>query len=328
MIQKDIYDKYLNLLKAELIPALGCTEPIAIAYASAKATEVLSSFPTKISVECSGNVLKNAKGVIVPATGGLKGVEASAIIGAVGGDPKNLLAVLSKVKDEDIKKTRDLVKTDYCTVKIKRGVENLYIKVFVQNGNENASVLLIDKHTNITEITKNGKVIQKRNGKSDENTVFEKKDFTVDSIYEFANQVKIKDIKEIIEIQIEMNMNIAKEGLLHSYGANVGKVLMSRSKDIKTIAKAYSAAGTDAKNGRMHTACDNQFRQWKSRNDRIHTCDQICRKSKCFKRKTLKSIGFEQYASFVSKIGYRKIICFLRSSQCCMWCRSRYIISI
>ncbi len=247
MISKELYEEYIELLKNELVPAMGCTEPIAIAYASAKARDILGALPEKIFVECSGNIIKNVKGVIVPTTGDLRGVEASAILGVVGGNAEKRLEVLMDVKPEDVEKTRELLKKDICKVSLKKGVANLYVKVSVQRGEDTVSVKIVDTHVNIVEIKKNDEIIFNNGYQASIGKSLDKKDFNVDSIYQFANTVAIADIKEVIETQINYNTKIANEGMKNSYGANVGKVLLNDSADIKTIAKAYSAAGSDAR---------------------------------------------------------------------------------
>ena len=247
MISKKLYKDYINLLKTELIPAMGCTEPIAIAYASAKAREVLGVFPDHITVECSGNIIKNVKGVIVPTTKDLRGVEASAILGVTGGNPNKMLEVLADVQPSHVAKTRELLQTDICKVVLKKGVSNLYIMVTVQHGEDIVRVKIVDTHLNIVEINKNGENIFSNESSILTNKDFNNHEFNVDSIYEFANTVNIADVKEVIETQIAYNTKIANEGMNNSYGANVGKVLMHNNSDIKTIAKAFSAAGSDAR---------------------------------------------------------------------------------
>lgn len=243
-----MYNKLLNILKRELIPALGCTEPIAIAYASAKAREVLGSMPEKIIVNCSGNIIKNVKGVIVPATKNMKGIETSAILGAVAGRPSKELEVLEDVCDEDIERTKELLEQGICKVELEEGVDNLYIQVIAQKAGEQATVTIVDNHTNITSIEKNGEIIFESNsadGKRDDYTV---DDLSVNSIYNFANTVKIEDVKETLDRQISYNTLIANEGLTHKYGANVGESLIRNyGDDIKILAKAYAAAGSDAR---------------------------------------------------------------------------------
>ncbi len=248
MIDKRIYRKYVNVLRKELVPALGCTEPIAIAYASAKARETLGRFPEEIVVECSGNIIKNVKGVIVPTTENLRGVEAGAILGAVGGDAGKKLEVLSSVKAEDVEETRRLLSGNLCTVVLKKNVENLYINVAMKSGDSTASVLIVDAHTNIVEVKKNGEVLFQDDYDLSSAAELSKEDFNIERIYEFANTVRIEDIEKIINAQIELNSAIANEGLSRNYGANVGKILILNGKnDVKTLAKAYSAAGSDAR---------------------------------------------------------------------------------
>lgn len=247
MISETVYKQYIDLLNSELVPALGCTEPIAIAYASAKAKEVLGEFPEKITIECSGNIIKNVKGVIVPTTHDMRGVEASAIVGAVGGDASNRLEVLKSVTEQDVERTRELLKTDLCEVKLKKGVSNLYISVTMKHKTDIVNVLIVDLHTNIVEISRNEEVIFKSDYQENKDKICNKDIFNVDAIYEFVNTVIIEDVIEVIERQIEYNTKIANEGLKQSYGANVGKVLLHNSHDIKTLAKAYTAAGSDAR---------------------------------------------------------------------------------
>jgi len=247
MISEAMYKQYIDLLEGELVPALGCTEPIAIAYASAKARDALGAFPDEIIVECSGNIIKNVKGVIVPTTHNMRGVEASAIIGAVGGDAEKKLEVLSGVTETDVEKTRELLSCNLCKVILKKGVSNLYINVFMKRDEETSRVLIADTHTNIVEVEKNGEIIYKNEYKKSDDKTYDKEIFHVDMIYEFANTVNVNDVEGVIGRQIEYNTKIADEGLKQSYGANVGKVLLHNSHDIRTLAKAYSAAGSDAR---------------------------------------------------------------------------------
>ncbi len=248
MLSKKTYDMYVELLQRELVPALGCTEPIAIAYASAKAREVLGEFPYSIHVECSGNIIKNVKGVVVPTTGNLKGVDTSAIIGAVGGNAELGLEVLSDITKEHVDETRKLLDMNICKVDLKRDVSNLYIRVAMAKGDQHAEVEIIDKHTNIVKIVKNGEILFERKCVDDKQKKVRNKELCVENIYEFANTVDLKDVQEPIDRQIKYNLDIAQEGIEHDYGANVGKVIIKQHKDdIKTIAKAYAAAGSDAR---------------------------------------------------------------------------------
>ena len=243
------HQRYLEVLREELIPALGCTEPIAIAYGAAKARAVLGAFPEKIMAVCSGNVIKNVKGVIVPTTGNMKGIETSAILGALAGNAVKKLEVLSEVTSQDIEKTRRLLEEKICEVALAEGVENLYIKITVSSGQDWASVTLSEGHTNITEIVKNGEVLYKTNGiaaggagKSD------RRFLTLKGIYDFANQAEAASLKSVLQEQVDLNSRIAEEGMTGDYGANVGKTLLKAyGERVENLAKAYASAGSDAR---------------------------------------------------------------------------------
>lgn len=171
-MDKKLYDNYINILKEELVPALGCTEPIAIAFAGAKVREVLGDMPESVVVKCSGNIIKNVKGVTVPNSNGLKGIDVAAVLGIVGGDASKNLEVLSSIKQEDIDNTKILLKTDFCKCELIENVENLYIIIEAKNKKSNAVVEIRNGHTNITKIIKDGKEIFKSddNSSSDSNT--------------------------------------------------------------------------------------------------------------------------------------------------------------
>lgn len=250
-MDKKVYDNYINILEEELVPALGCTEPIAIAFAGAKVREVLGDMPESVVVKCSGNIIKNVKGVTVPNSNGLKGIDVAAILGIVGGDASKNLEVLSSIKQEDIDNTKKLLETDFCKCELIENVENLYIIIEAKNKKSNAIVEIRNGHTNITKIIKDGKEIFKSddNSSSDSNT--DRESLTVKDIYTFANEVKIEDIKDIILRQIDMNTAISKEGIDNEYGASIGKTLLKYygENDIRNKAKAYASAGSDARMG-------------------------------------------------------------------------------
>lgn len=244
------YDLYLTVLKEELIPALGCTEPITIALASAKARDVLGKFPDKIIAACSGNIIKNVKGVIVPTTGDMRGIETSAILGAVGGNAQKQLEVLSDIRPEHIEKTKELLKTGMCRVEIIHGTANLNVIITAKAGHDSAVVEIRDKHTNIARIEKNGEVIFSKNSESVVSSAegIDRTRINIDGIYDFANTVEIEDVKQLLDTQIDYNTKIAEEGLKNNYGANVGSTLIKcYGNDIDIIAKAYPAAGSDAR---------------------------------------------------------------------------------
>lgn len=246
-----LYDNFVKILKNELVPALGCTEPIAIAFAAAKATEVLGEFPDRIEMNCSGNIIKNVKGVTVPNSGGMRGIDVAAILGVVGGDASRDLEVLEGVTNADIEKTKELVEKKICTIRLVEGVANLYIEAIVKAGEHSAAVTIVSTHTNITKIVKDGEVLLDRPVEAKtEDAGIDKSQLTVKNILDFANCVDIKDIDEVIRRQVEMNTAISQEGLDNNYGAQIGKTLMHVwGRSVTTRACARAAAGSDARMG-------------------------------------------------------------------------------
>ena len=249
-MEQKIYDSFIRILKKELMPALGCTEPIALAYASAKAREILGKMPEKLTVTCSGNIIKNVKGVVVPATGGLRGIEAAALVGAVGGDASKELEVLCSVTDEDRAKVKELLEQHICQVKISDSKAKLHIIVEMEAGEDSSLVELIHSHTEIVRMMKNGQALLKRS--YSENAGDEEEEeyrfLNMENIYRFANEVNTEDVKEILDPQISYNSKIAEEGLREVYGANVGKTLVEvYGKSFEVMAKALPAAGSDAR---------------------------------------------------------------------------------
>ncbi|MGI5107216.1 serine dehydratase subunit alpha family protein [Treponema socranskii] len=251
-MDKKVYDAYVAILKTELVPALGCTEPIAIAFAAAKARDVLGSFPEKLRIEASGNIVKNVQGVTVPNSGGLKGIDVAATLGAVGGDAEIGLEVLSKITEEQIKKTKELVDSGFCTCSLVDGKDNLYIRVTAKSGEDTAVVVVSEKHTNIAYVEKNGKVlidVKSTGVKTDAGNEANKSLLSVRDIIRFADEVNIDDVRAVIERQIEYNTAISKEGLAREYGAKVGRTLekLYDKNDVRVRARAAAAAGSDAR---------------------------------------------------------------------------------
>lgn len=249
-MEKELYNKYVKILKHELVPALGCTEPIAIAYAAAKARDILGRFPESVEMRCSGNIIKNVKGVTVPNSRGLKGIDAAAVLGVTGGDAHRELEVLESVTEADIAKTRELLVRGFCTCSLIGQVENLYIVAKVMAGDEYAEVTIINRHTLITRIVKNDQVLFAMDVAEDSPGHVDKSCLNVKDILEFANQVNIEDVKEVLERQIQLNSAIAEEGLRHEYGVQVGRTLLDvYGNDVKIRARARAAAGSDARMG-------------------------------------------------------------------------------
>lgn len=245
--EDSFYSIYVQILKEELVMAMGCTEPIAISYACAKATQVLDHLPDRIVVKASGSIIKNVKSVIVPHTNGLKGIEVAAAAGALYGDADAKLEVLSRATREQIEELPEYVQNTNITVQhIEQGhVFDLEIHVYYEQ--EHASVRIVDTHTNIVQIEKNWQVIFE-----DKTTSLELKAdhsaLIMKQIWDFSQTVDIDDVKEILDRQITCNMAIANEGIHNSYGANIGHVILNMDSDcVKTKAKAYAAAGSDAR---------------------------------------------------------------------------------
>ncbi len=250
MLTIDKYQGYLATLRSELIPALGCTEPIAVAYAAAKAREVLGTRPERAELWCSGNIVKNVKGVVVPNTGNLKGIDAAAIAGIVGGDPDKGMQVLETVTEESHAEVKTLLESKFCQTRLIEGEDNLFIIAKVFAGNETAEVFIKGSHTNIFKILKNEKILLERESenRTSESTDVEQASLSVRDIIEFADNVDLDDVFDIISAQIEKNTRISEEGLRGHYGVSVGKTLLKHfGNDLKTRAKARTAAGSDAR---------------------------------------------------------------------------------
>ena len=248
-MDKKVYNTYVSILKNELVVALGCTEPIAIAYAGAKVREVLEAMPDCCEINCSGNIVKNVKGVTVPNSGGMKGIDTAATLGIVGGNVKRILAVLEDITPEQIETTQKLVKEGFCSCGLIEGVENLYIIITAYAGEESATVEIRDYHSNITKIVKNGKIIFSTDDEqSEQSSGPDKSLLNVKDILEFADCVDLSDISEVISRQIECNTAISQEGLNNPWGAQVGRTLLDTfGSDVAIRAKAAAAAGSDAR---------------------------------------------------------------------------------
>lgn len=248
-MDEKLYESYLAILKQELVPALGCTEPIALAYGAATAREVFGGLPEHMDIFCSGNIIKNVKSVTVPNSGGMRGIEAATVLGAVGGCAEKKLEVLEGVTALHREKARELLARDFCTCHLEEGVENLYIRVEMRGGGHLVKVVLCEKHTRIDHVEKDGEVLSSA---SEEETPGKKADIrrllNVRDILTFADEVRMEDIEEVIGRQVEMNTAISDEGLKNPYGAQVGRTLLAvYGDDVKVRAKARAAAGSDAR---------------------------------------------------------------------------------
>lgn len=228
----------------EIIPAFGCTEPIALAFTSARAREVLGLFPEELWIRCSGNMIKNAKSVVIPNSGGKKGIEYSALLGMLVGKSEKNLEILESVTDEQIKQAVHLYEAGVCHVDFVPRVPNLYIEAEVRGQGHSAVVAVKNSHTHVVKIEKDGETIF-----SVPETEEEKNTFTADfeEIESFARQGNIDLLRPVIEKEIEYNMAIAREGISHKWGANIGKMILEGGSDFGRIKQAYAAAGSDAR---------------------------------------------------------------------------------
>ncbi len=248
------YILYTSLLRRELVPAMGCTEPIAVAYAAAKARSLLGSIPDRVEILCSGSIIKNVKSVVVPNTGGLRGLEAAAAAGIAAGDPEKELEVISGVTEDKFPLIRDLMSRADIKVGHITGDRVFEILITVSGGGHTASVRITDTHTHITLLEKDGKALYEcASGEAADGIEPKHAMLTVADIYDFAKTLDIRDVKEPLSRQIAFNMAIAEEGLRNPYGASVGQTLLlfhgGDNAPVEIRARAWAAAGSDA---RMH----------------------------------------------------------------------------
>ena len=245
----ELYQAYVQILKEELLPAMGCTEPIAIAYAAAKARETLGKLPKKVLVQASGSIIKNVKSVIVPNTGHLKGIPAAAAVGIVCGQADKELEVIADVTEEGILKLRQYLENVEIRMEYLDEGFTFDIIVTVYDGEDYAKVRITNFHTNIVLVEKNGKIMEQRKVESEgEEELTDRSLLSMEKIWEFSQCVDVDDVKEVLDRQIRYNSAIAEEGLRGDYGANIGSVLLkTEGNGIRTRAKAMAAAGSDAR---------------------------------------------------------------------------------
>ncbi|HRZ91223.1 MAG TPA: serine dehydratase subunit alpha family protein, partial [Spirochaetia bacterium] len=253
MVSENIRSAYSAILNEELVPALGCTEPIAVAYAAARAREILGRMPEGLCVRCSGNIVKNVKGVRVPNTGGLKGIAAAAVAGVVGGDASRRLEVLEGVRPDQLEEVRRLLAGGYCEVSLAEGVENLFIEAEAFDGDDTAVVRIEGSHTNITLASRNGESVRHSVAAPEAGRKPESRGdatagprveggalasgaglLNIRDILEYAETADLSDVERVLADQIEMNRAISDEGLNHAWGAQVGKTLLkTRGTDVR-----------------------------------------------------------------------------------------------
>lgn len=247
--KKNLYDAYTAILKEELVPAMGCTEPIAIAYAAAVARETLGMLPDTVRISASGNIIKNVKSVVVPNTGGLRGIAAAAGAGIIAGKAEKKLEVLAEITREEIQELNAYLDTASFSVTGSQSgcVFDIYIEV--HKGEHSAEVQIQGHHTNIVKIRKNGETLFGKDYTEENQSSGEDRSLlNVKDILSYAKEVDLKDVEEVLERQIQYNTAIAEEGLHGNWGANIGKILLqSYGNSVQNRAKAMAAAGSDAR---------------------------------------------------------------------------------
>ena len=243
------YQDYVNILHEELVPAMGCTEPIAIAYAAAVARQTLGRPAQRMEVEASGNIIKNVKSVFVPNTGGLRGIPAAAAAGMVAGDPALELEVLSSIGEGEQAAIRQYLADTPIAVKLADSPFIFDIAVRAWAGEDSALVRIVNYHTNIVRVERNGQVLKEVEAQAAaEEGLTDKSVLTVEGILEFAREAALADVEDAVGRQVRYNTAIAQEGLRGDYGANIGSVLLAAyGDDVKIRAKAMAAAGSDAR---------------------------------------------------------------------------------
>lgn len=243
------YQAYIEILNEELVPAMGCTEPIALAYIASKARDILGALPDEVVVKASGSIIKNVKSVIVPNTNHLKGIPAAIVAGLIAGQSHKELEVISEVNEDQIKDMNFYLEKENISVEYLDSENVFDIIIILKHQHDEVLVRIKDFHTNIVLIEKNGEVLfEKKEEATEVQTRVDRSLLDMESIWDFINSVDVNELAYILNRQIQYNTAISEEGLKNDYGANIGKVLLKMDGDnIRTRAKAKAAAGSDAR---------------------------------------------------------------------------------
>ncbi len=248
------YQAYMRILSSELVPAMGCTEPISIAYAAAKAREVLGKLPERVEIDVSDNIIKNVKSVVVPNTGGLKGIPAAAAVGIVAGDASRMLEVISVVTYEQRQETVQFLAE--VPININRVDSDIIFDIWIRlyADNDEVKVRISEYHTHIVLVEKNGVALSKSSVETEveklepDDKISDKDLLDIKGIYEFANSCDLSEIEPLLARQVEYNLAISNEGISSKYGANIGKTFLKFYGDsVINRAKAKAAAASDAR---------------------------------------------------------------------------------
>ena len=248
MLNDQIRNAFLAILREELIPAMGCTEPIALAYAAARAREFLPGEPVRMCTYCSGNMIKNVRSVQIPHSGGMHGIEAAVILGAIGGDAGLGMEVLSTVTEEDVEKTRAMRDAQACVVEYLDSEIPLHFTVEITDGDNTVFVEVKYEHLNIVRIIRNGDVLKDTDQNAQEERAADRSLLSMERIKTFADEIDLGLVRDLFEREIRYNMDIAYEGISGNYGLGIGRVLRASYPDSDvTRMKAYAAAASEAR---------------------------------------------------------------------------------
>ncbi len=244
----ELYCEYLDILKEELVPAMGCTEPIAIAYAAALAKRELGFIPDVVTVKASANIIKNVKSVVVPHTNGKRGIAAASAAGIIAGNAESELQVLSEVSPKQLEEMDKFLKTAKITVMQSEKPYIFNIEIILSGNGHTSSSEIAGQHTNVIKLTKDGEILFEKEYKEQLSEQVDRSNLSVEGIVEFADCVNIEDVRSTLQRQIDYNTAIAEEGLRGNWGANIGRILLDSYGDtVYNRAKAYAAAGSDAR---------------------------------------------------------------------------------
>lgn len=245
----EYFDKYIDILRKELVPAMGCTEPIALAYCGAKARETLGVKPERVIVYASGNIIKNVKSVVIPNSNGKKGIEIAVALGVLYGDADRNLEVLAAISDIQKENLEKEMQSMPICVKALETTHALDIEIHLFAGEDEVVVRVCDSHTGIVLIRKNDFVIFQKEITEEVDECEKDDPLNVCDIFTFAEKVDLSEVSEIIERQIAYNLAISNEGMTNNYGARIGQIVGMRDDSVRTLALARTAAASDARMG-------------------------------------------------------------------------------
>ncbi len=250
-MEKALQEEFISIIREELVPAMGCTEPIALAYAAARGREVLGCEPEKMTARCSGNMIKNVRCVTIPNSGGLTGIETACILGAVAGEASAGMEVLERAGDRDRARTRELLEKGCCSVEFLDSEIPLHFIVCMSAAGHTVEVEVRHTHTNVVSVVRDGEaVFEKAKELAEKGCSTDRSRLTLEAIKAFADEVELASVRDIYERQIRYNMDIAYEGISGDYGIGIGRVIRGSYADgVVTRMKAFAAAASEARMG-------------------------------------------------------------------------------